>query len=476
MTAPLLDGARRIHLLGICGTGMGALAGLLQARGFTVTGSDENVYPPMSDKLAQWGIHPFSPYAATNLDTARPDLVVVGNVIRAVNAEAVAVRERSLRQASFPETIGALMDAEKKHGVVVAGTHGKTTTTSLLAQILVSAGRDPSLLVGGVPGNFGAGFREGRGSHFVIEGDEYDTAYFDKGPKFLHYRPRTVVFTGAEFDHADIYRDLPHYESAFRKLFALIPADGFAAICTTYANTYAIAADATCRRETYSATQPADWQAADLLLGPQGAAFTATFRGTTWVTAKLPAAGRHNVENALGAIAAARALGLSPAEVAAGLSSFAGVKRRQELRGEASGIAVIDDFAHHPTAVRETIAALKAAYPRRRLWAVFEPRSNTAMRKIHQAEYGHAFADADVAVIVAPSAIAKVPEAERGDAAQLAKDIARSGVECHLAPTPDAAVALIAALARQGDVVAGMSNGGFDGFHEKLLNTLRSRS
>ena len=467
------DGVKRIHLLGICGTGMGSFAGLLKSRDYLVTGSDENVYPPMSDKLAEWKIPVMSGYAAHNLDAATPDLVIVGNVIRLGNVEATAMRERGLRFASFPEALGALLDAENKHAVVVAGTHGKTTTTSLVAHLLMSAGREPSLLVGGVPANFGDGFRDGKGEHFVIEGDEYDTAYFDKGPKFLHYRPRTVLFTGAEFDHADIYRDLAHYESSFEKLFALLPADGYLAACASYANTAALARSARCEVETYAAGGPADWQTEGLVLDADGIAFVPEFRGAiAGQSVRVPMAGRHNAENALGAVAVAKHLGLTDAEIGEGLRTFLGVKRRQEVRGEARGVLVIDDFAHHPTAVRETIAALLSRYPGRRLWAVFEPRSNTAMRKVHQAEYPRAFAGAAAAVIVAPTALAKVPEDQRGDAAKMAADIAAAGTPSHFVQSPDEAVALVAREARAGDLVVGMSNGGFGGFHGKLLTAL----
>src|SRR5712691_8953591 len=376
----------RIYLLGIAGTGMGSFAGLLRAAGHEVSGSDENVYPPMSDKLAEWRITVFTPYSADNLKKAEIDLAVVGNVLRADNVEAKAVRRRGIAHVSFPEALEELF-LQTRHPVVVAGTHGKTTATSLLAQVLHHAGRDPSLLVGGVPLNFNEGFRLGKGEHFVLEGDEYDTAYFDKGPKFLHYRPRTAIFPGAEFDHADIYRDIAHYESAFEKFMALLPQDGYLAACSGFDNWKRLASFAKCKVESYSATRPeADWHAEWITLGPAGASFEIQFRGKAEIRVTLPAAGRHNVENALGVYGACRALGLKPDEIAAGFRTFQGVKRRQELRGEVDGIAVIDDFAHHPTAVRETIAAIKAQYPGGRLIAVFEPRSNTAMRKIHQEE------------------------------------------------------------------------------------------
>lgn len=466
----------RIYLLGIAGTGMGSFAGLLRKAGHEVCGSDENVYPPMSDKLRDWGIRTFTPYAAANLEQVKIDLAVVGNVIRAENVEAKAVRRRGIPHMSFPEALEELF-LQDRHPVVVAGTHGKTTTTSLCAQVLHHAGRDPSLLVGGVPLNFNEGFRLGKGEHFVIEGDEYDTAYFDKGPKFLHYRPRTAIFTGAEFDHADIYRDLAHYESAFERFFALLPQDGFAAACSGFPNWKKLAARAKCKVETYCAAEgiEADWNSRWVSLGPAGASFEIDYRGKREIRVTLPAAGRHNVENALGVYAACRALGLKPDEISAGFKSFRGVKRRQELKGEVNGVSVIDDFAHHPTAVRETLSAIIAQNPGRRVIAVFEPRSNTAMRKIHQDEYAHAFTGAAEAIISQPTAIAKVPESERVDAKKMADDIAKAGTPARWMESPDAVVAALAAEAKPGDVVLAMSNGAFGGLHDKLLKVLAER-
>ena len=470
----------RIYLLGIAGTGMGSFAGLLRKAGHEVTGSEgEGVYPPMSDKLAEWQIPYFIGYRKENFANAFGgrgiELAVVGNVIRAENPEARAVRRMGIPHLSFPEALGELFLADK-HGVVIVGTHGKTTTTSLMASVLMTAGREPSLLVGGVPLDFNEGFRSGSGPHFVIEGDEYDTAYFDKGPKFLHYRPRTAIFTGAEFDHADIYRDLPHYESAFERFVAILPDDGFLATCTTFANWRRITESVKCKMETYSASAPAQWTQRGLTLGPAGAQFEVLFQGRPDARVTLPSAGRHNVENALGVWAACRALGLSGDETARGFAGFKGVKRRQELRGVARGVAVIDDFAHHPTAVRETIAAVAAQYPGRRLIAVFEPRSNTAMRKIHQDEYAHAFAGAALAIISQPTALAKVPEAERVDAKKMAADIAAAGTPCRWMGSPDAIVEALAAEAREGDVILVMSNGAFGGLHGKLLAALEART
>src|SRR3954447_11448863 len=268
----------RVYLLGIAGTGMGSFAGLLRKAGHEVSASDENVSPPMSEKLSEWRVPVFTPFAESNLKRADIDLAVVGNALRAENVEAKAVRRQGIPHMSFPEALEELF-LQKRHPVVVAGTHGKTTTTSICAQVLMHAGRDPSLLVGGVPLNFNEGFRLGQGEHFVIEGDEYDTAYFDKGPKFLHYRPRTAIFTGAEFDHADIYRDTAHYESAFEKFMALLPADGYLAACSSFGNWKRLVTQAKCRVESYSVQADADWRAEWITLGPTGASFEIQFRG-----------------------------------------------------------------------------------------------------------------------------------------------------------------------------------------------------
>jgi UDP-N-acetylmuramate: L-alanyl-gamma-D-glutamyl-meso-diaminopimelate ligase len=470
---------RRIHLLGVAGTGMGALAGLLRAAGHAVTGSDQNVYPPMSDLLRAWGIPVLTPYDPAHLDATRPDLVVVGNVIRRVNPEAAAVRARRLPQMSFPAALGAFF-LRGRHAVVVVGTHGKTTTTALLGHVLTAAGRDPSWLVGGVVRNGGGSFRLGAGPHFVVEGDEYDTAYFDKAPKFLHYRPRTAILTSVEFDHADIYRDLPHYESAFDRFVRLLPPDGCLAVSAAYPNALGIARAAAAPIVTYGraggcAVTP-DYEARDLALGPEGARFVVWERGRRLGEATLPVGGAHNVDNALGVIAAARALGLGFEEIARGLATFEGVRRRQELRGEVGGVAVIDDFAHHPTAVRETIAAVRARYPGRRLWAVFEPRSNTSRRGVHQAAYVEALAAAPCVALREPEPHDMVPAGERLDVGRVVAELRAAGVEAAAEAEVDRLVARVADGLRPGDVVLVMSNGAFGGFVDRLLGALRERA
>jgi UDP-N-acetylmuramate: L-alanyl-gamma-D-glutamyl-meso-diaminopimelate ligase len=470
------ESIKRIHVLGVAGTGMGSFAGLLQAAGYGVTGSDENVYPPMSDMLREWGIRTLTPYRAENLDAARPDLVVVGNVIRRVNVEATAMRQRGLPHMSFPAALGDLF-LEKQHSVVVAGTHGKTTTSALQSHVLVDAGRDPSFLVGGVTRNYHSNFRLGRGAHFVVEGDEYDTAYFDKGPKFLHYRPKTLILTSVEFDHADIYRDLAHYESSFEKLLALMPENGFVTVCAGYANAVALAKRARCRVESYSAgSASADWSVRAVELGPDGARFVVVRSGKELGRIELAIPGRHNVENALGVYAASSALGLSHEEIARGMRSFTGVKRRQELRGNPGGVAVVDDFAHHPTAVRETIAAVASRYPGRRLLALFEPRSNTSRRNIHQEEYARSFTGAARALILTPKPHDQVPVDAQLSATRLAEDLTRGGIGAQAFATVDELARAALAETRSGDVLLVMSNGAFGGLVETLLKGLEGKS
>ncbi|HZZ85847.1 MAG TPA: UDP-N-acetylmuramate:L-alanyl-gamma-D-glutamyl-meso-diaminopimelate ligase [Anaeromyxobacteraceae bacterium] len=462
---------KRIHLIGVAGTGMGSFAGMLKTAGYQVTGSDQNVYPPMSTQLEKWGIEAMQGYLPENLDRARPDLVVVGNVVRRDNPEAAAVRERGLPQVSFPQALGDLFIGPR-HGVVVVGTHGKTTTSAMMGALLHHAGRDPSFLVGGVTRDFDSNFRLGAGPHFVVEGDEYDTAYFDKGPKFLHYRPRTAIFTSCELDHADIYRDEAHYESAFERFMEILPADGFLAACATWESVLRIARGARCPVETYAVNRPADWEARDLSLAADGARFTLVRKGRELTPVHFPLGGAHNVENALGVAAAATALGLAPAEIAAGLAAFRGVKRRQEVRGQAGGVTVLDDFAHHPTAVARTLEAIASRYPGSRLLACFEPRSNTSRRNLHQHEYVSAWGSAAEVFILTPAPTDRVPESERLDVQRLAREITAAGRPARACATVEEMVAAVARDARPGDVVVAMSNGAFGGIWDKLLAAL----
>ena len=466
-----------MHLVGVAGTGMGSFAGMLKAAGHEVTGSDENVYPPMSTQLQRWGIEVLTPYRAENLDRARPDLVVVGNVVRAVNPEAAAVRERGIPQTSFPAALGERFIG-LRHGVVVVGTHGKTTSSAMMGALLHHAGRDPSFLVGGVTRDFESNFRLGGGPHFVVEGDEYDTAYFDKGPKFLHYRPRTAVFTSCELDHADIYRDEAHYQSAFERFVDLLPADGFLAACASYPSVLRIAGRARSRVETYAVDAAgAEWEARGLRLGPDGARFTLQRGGQPLAEVHLPVGGAHNVENALGVAAAATALGLSPGEIAAGLAAFQGVKRRQEVRGVAGGVTVVDDFAHHPRAVEKTLSAVQASFPGQRLLAAFEPRSNTSRRNLHQRQYASpaTWGSAAEVLLLRPAPTDRVPEAERLDVGAVVEELRAGGKPARAFASVEELVPALLAAARPGDVLVAMSNGAFGGIWERLLKALAAR-
>jgi UDP-N-acetylmuramate: L-alanyl-gamma-D-glutamyl-meso-diaminopimelate ligase len=433
----------------------------------------------MSDMLRRWTIPVLTPYDPANLDVVKPDLVVIGNVVRRVNPEAAEVRARRLPQMSFPAALGAFF-LRDRHSVVVTGTHGKTTTTALLGHVLVVAGRDPSFLVGGVARNYDASFRLGGGRHFVIEGDEYDTAYFDKGPKFLHYRPRTAVLTSIEFDHADIFRDLAHYESAFERFVRLLAPGAGLAVSAAYPSALRIARGSPARIVTYGIASGSDaagldYAARDLAHEAAGVRFTVLERDRELGSVTLPGSGAHNVENAVGVVAVTRDLGLDFADIRRGLATFAGVRRRQEVRGEVGGLLVIDDFAHHPTAVRATIAAIRARFPDRRLWAVFEPRSNTSRRRIHQAEYVDALAGAPCVALRVPEPHDMVPADQRLDTGRVVADLAARGVDARAEADVDRLVGAVAEAARPGDVVLVMSNGAFGGFIDRLVDALRRR-
>jgi UDP-N-acetylmuramate: L-alanyl-gamma-D-glutamyl-meso-diaminopimelate ligase len=449
---------------------------MLKAAGYVVTGSDENVYPPMSDMLREWGIDVFTPYSAENLDRARPELVIIGNVIRRANPEATAVRERNIPQMSFPAAFGALV-AASKHSVVIAGTHGKTTTAALMSHVLVEAGLDPTFLVGGVTLNYGGNYRLGRGDYVVVEGDEYDTAYFDKGPKFLHYRARTALLTSVEFDHADIYTDMAHYESAYARFCATLPADGWLGVSASYPRAVEIAREhSRARVNTYSIRRNADYHASQASFGADGARFRIDGPGGERADILLPMSGHHNIENATGVYAAARSLGLTAEAIANAFATFRGVKRRQEPRGEIGGVLVIDDFAHHPTAVKETIEGIRQRFPQRRLWAVFEPRSNTSRRNIHQAEYAGAFDHANVVMIRTPEPHDKVPQDQQLDVQAIVGAVRTRGIDARATEDVSEMVQHVAASARPNDLVLVMSNGAFGGFIPSLLAALEARA
>jgi UDP-N-acetylmuramate: L-alanyl-gamma-D-glutamyl-meso-diaminopimelate ligase len=469
---------RRVHFVAIGGTGMGSLAGLLHSRGVAVTGSDEKLYPPMSTWLERWGIPVRRGFRPEHVREATPDLVVIGNVVRPDNPEARAALEGGFRCLSFSDALHELA-IRGKHSVVVAGTHGKTTTTALLATVLEACGRDPSVLVGGIAENLDGSFRDGRGPEFVVEGDEYDTAFFDKTPKFLHYGARTAIVTSVEFDHADIYRDLEHVRSAFRELVARLPEDGALIAALDAPNVREIAEGARCPVVGYAAAEGvpgARIHARALEPGADATRFDVVCDGRVAGRARLALWGRHNVANALAAVAAATSLGVDPGDAVRALAAFRGVRRRLEVRGEAGGVTVLDDFAHHPTAVRETLLATRARYPGRRLWAVFEPRSNTSRRRVFQKEFTEALEGADrVVVAVVPdtplySATGAVTE--RFSPEELAAELRARGRAAWAIDGVDGIVEHVAESCDPGDVVLVMSNGDFGGIWEKLLARL----
>ena len=467
---------KRIHLIGVCGTAMATLAALLRSRGHHVRGSDQNMYPPMSEFLAAEQIETFSGYDGSHI-TADLDLVVVGNAISRGNAELEAVLERKIRYCSLPEIIRDqfLWGAES---VVVAGTHGKTTTTSLTAWLLAHGNLDPTVLVGGIALNFGkegSSYRIGSGRHFVIEGDEYDSAFFDKTAKFLKYLPDVAVINNIEFDHADIYANLDEVRLAFRRLANLVPRTGLLLLGQDSPDAAALAASAVSPVETFGLTDGATWQGHDLQTRDGITRFAVRRNREPYGTFESPLLGVHNVRNALAAIAVGARAGLGPDQLAAGLRAFKGIKRRLETVGVASGVTILDDFAHHPTAVFETLSALRSGYPGRKVWAVFEPRSASSCRRVFQDAFAAAFGAADE-VIVAAVFRSSLPEAERLDAERLVADLRTAGTRARHIPDNDEIISTIVREHGDGDVVVLMSNGGFGGIHRKLLRALHDRA
>jgi UDP-N-acetylmuramate: L-alanyl-gamma-D-glutamyl-meso-diaminopimelate ligase len=463
-----------IHLIAVCGVGMASLAGLLKAQGYRITGSDQNVYPPMSTYLAQAGIDVqtgFDPQHVAN----RPDLVIVGNAVSRGNSEAEAVLDGNIPYLSFPQALGKFLIGTRQ-SIVVTGTHGKTTTTALTAWVLKCAGLNPGFFVGGVPLNFGSGWDTGEGDQVVLEGDEYDSAFFDKGPKFLHYRPQSVILTSVEFDHADIYRDLDHMKEAFRRLARLIPGSGLLVACYDYPPVREVVKTGSCRVVSYGDDESCDWTVRNVRADGRRCYFDPCFRRNSEGRVELGAIGRHNVKNALAVYVLARELGLDRSNLLEGFASFSGVKRRQEFKGEKRGVLVVDDFAHHPTAVAETIKAVKDAFTGRRVWAVFEPRSNTSRRNIFEREFAQALSLADRVVVSGLHQPDRIPEAERLSVERVVDSINQSaGHEQALVINgADNIAAHVSARAGAGDIILVMSNGGFDGVQDKILAALAS--
>ena len=436
---------KSVHFVGICGTAMASVAALCRDAGYTVTGSDENVYPPMSTFLESRGIRILQGYRETNLDH-RPELIVIGNALKRGTPEVERAWDERLNCCSLPELVREFF-IRGKHSVVIAGTHGKTTTTSLLAWVLESAGKSPAFLIGGIPNNFGAGSRLGTGINFVIEGDEYDTAFFDKRSKFVHYLPDTVILNNIEFDHADIFADLAAVKRAFRQLVAVVPRRGLIIANGDDANVREVVAGAQSRVRYFGLPDFAGY--------------------------RIPLAGEHNQRNAAAVVVCAGELGLSREQIQAGFDSFTGIKRRMEVRGEVAGVTVLDDFAHHPTAIVETIRAIRQQYSGRRLWVLFEPRSNTTRRNVFQRELADALALADGVFVARVDRLNELPEAERLNPEQVVAEIRGRGIPAEYSVNADAIINVLAPQLRSGDVVAVFSNGKFDGIHDKLLTRLR---
>jgi len=471
MTAP-----RHIHLSGICGTAMASLAGLLQLKGHRITGSDKAAYPPMSDLLCSLGIPVLEPYAETNLEPA-PDLVVIGNALSRGNPEIERILDQRIPFASM----AALLREEfltGRESLVVAGTHGKTTTTSMLSWIYqVAAEKDPALepsfLIGGVAENFGTSFQLRPTRTFILEGDEYDTAFFDKGPKFLHYFPDGLILTHVEFDHADIYADLEAVKTAFKRLVNLVPRRGLIVAYDGNANVTECVARAFCRVERYGFTEDAHWQLRKLRHENGLTCWEVWHDGSLWAELEMSLAGEHNALNATAAVALAAGQGLAKESIVAAIASFKSVKRRLEVRAEIGGITIIDDFAHHPTAIRETLRALRSVYPNARLWAVLEPRSNTLRRKVLERDLVESLRLADRVILAGVYQQDRIPEDERLHAEDVVRAVNAASTTAELHPGVDEIIESLAPQLRSGDVVAILSNGGFDGIYEKLPARLK---
>jgi UDP-N-acetylmuramate: L-alanyl-gamma-D-glutamyl-meso-diaminopimelate ligase len=463
-----------VHLIGICGTAMATLAAMLKQKGFNVRGSDQDVYPPMSTFLQQEGIPTISGYRAENI-TSDLDLVIVGNAVSRGNPEVEEILDRKIRYCSMPEALREFF-LWGARAIVVAGTHGKTTTTAMAGWALTHAGLDPTVFIGGIAenlGEHGSSYRIGAGRDFVLEGDEYDSAFFDKTAKFLKYLPDIVVVNNVEFDHADIYPDLDAVCLAFRRLVNLVPRRGLLLLGAGSPDALALRPFAHCRVETFGSSEEADWQADRIQFSPGGTSFTVLRDGQYFGSFSIPLLGTHNVRNALATIAIGTEARVAPGTLDEAFRSFKGVRRRLEVLQNVGGVSIFDDFAHHPTAVHETLAGLRAAYPEGRIWAIFEPRSASSCRRIFQAEFARAFEPADEVVIAAVYR-SNLPDDQRLSAEQLVADLQARGRHARYIPRVDDIVATVAHEKRRGDLVVIMSNGGFGGMRAKIAEALGS--
>ena len=466
----ILNNVKKIHLIAICGTGMGALACMLRDLGFEVTGSDQKIYPPMSDFLSRKGIKVAEGFNEDNISYG-PDLVVVGNAITKSNPEVVKMQNMGLCFCSMPQAINRFI-ADNKKRIIVAGTHGKTTTSSIVSWILYKAGLDPSFVIGGILKNFSSNYRLGNGEFIVIEGDEYDTAFFDKGPKFLHYDPFMAVLTSIEFDHADIFKDINHVRYAFDSFISNISNKGKLYVFDQDDNISDLIKGKKCIIEKYGKDSGSYWRLGSVSIEPPWTIFEVLKQGITFGIFKAGLMGEHNLLNTLSAIAISDSLMIPVDIISEALETFEGIKRRQEVRGQKRNITIIDDFAHHPTAVKETIRAVKPFYPDSRLVAVFEPRTNSSMRKVFQNIYPLSFDQADVICIRKPALLEKIPPLDRFSSEKLVDDLNNRGKSAHYFPETESIIDFLIKETRPGDVILIMSNGGFDNIHEKLLDKL----
>lgn len=467
-----------IHFIAICGVGMAPLAVLLRDAGHRVTGSDNAAYPPMGDMLREAGIEVRLGFDAANLQP-RPDLVVVGNAVTRANVEAVEAERLGIEKTSFPAALGRFFLGGGKRSLVVAGTHGKTTTTGMLAHCLQVAGADPGYLVGGLVRDLGRLAAAGGGEYFVVEGDEYDTAYFDKGPKFLHYKPSAAIVTSVEFDHADIYTDIEHVKSSFRRLAEILPGAAPLVGCVDYPHLLAAMAGVGRSRFVAYGTRCADgWEPRVVESDEQGSRFQLFWKGRREASLALRLVGTMNALNATAVYALARELGVELGAIAEGLATYRGAARRQEIVGEAAGVTVVDDFAHHPTAVALTLDAIRSRFSGRRLWAVFEPRSNTSRRAVFQRDFATALARADAVALSSVFRKENDPlgEDETLSTDRLVSDLAAGGVPAWVEGGPDSILARLLGEVRSGDVVLCMSNGAFGGLPRRLVDALSERS
>jgi len=467
------DKIKRVHFIGICGTGMASLAAMFQERGYQVTGSDDGVYPPMSGFLEERSIRVAQGFQYTNLQP-EPDLVVVGNALSRGNPEIEYVLNFKIPYTSFPAAVKEFFLRDRT-SVVVAGTHGKTTTTAMISWVLHGAGFRPDFLIGGIAENFRSSYGLGGGRHFIIEGDEYDSAFFDKGPKFLHYMPDLAIIGNIEFDHADIYPDLAAVRLQFRRLVNLIPGRGFLAVGGDSPVALEVSGQAFCPVETFGLGSDHDWSARDPRQQDDRLCFDILYRKKLFRSVRLALAGLFNARNALAATAVLHRLGVPEDDIRDGLEQFSGVRRRMQFLAEADGIRIYEDFAHHPTAVRETLQALRSVFRPARLWAVYEPRSATSRRNVFQAEIARALAEADCIVMPPLFKPEKVPEGERLDIGRVIDDLRSMGRDAWNPDGVEGIMDRVCTDARRGDMIVILSNGGFGGIFEKLPAALRNR-